>query len=201
MVSFIMQFLKNPRTIGAVAPSSSCLARKMMEPIDFSRASCIVEYGPGLGAFTRELVKRKKKDTALILIEQNPQFCRRLEEIYGGDKNVSIIQGGAEHGRTYLTKLGYSQADYIVSGLPFTSLPGEITAEIFANTQKILGKGGTFITFQYSLLKKGLFQKYFRLIGCGLAFWNLPPAYVLVMKVDKKRKGRETGGGLYPDCG
>lgn len=44
--NFIRQYLKNPRTVGALAPSSEKLAYKMVEGINFLNASCIVEYGP-----------------------------------------------------------------------------------------------------------------------------------------------------------
>jgi phospholipid N-methyltransferase len=50
---FLKQYIKNPRMIGAVLPSSRNLARKMIEDIDFEKAECIVEYGPGTGVFTK----------------------------------------------------------------------------------------------------------------------------------------------------
>lgn len=96
MLQFFLQFLKNPRSIGAVAPSGKFLARKMMEPIDFERTKCIVEFGPGTGAFTREIMKRKGKDTKLILIEQNQIFCNRLKERYKNQRGVYAVCDSAE---------------------------------------------------------------------------------------------------------
>ena len=79
MLRFLVQFLKYPKSIGAVAPSGKFLAKKMMQPVNFQNAACIVEYGPGTGVFTKELVKRKNKKTKLILIEQNQLFCKILK--------------------------------------------------------------------------------------------------------------------------
>lgn len=45
-LNFLKEYIKSPRTIGAVAPSSENLAKKMIESINFESAECIVEYGP-----------------------------------------------------------------------------------------------------------------------------------------------------------
>lgn len=51
---FLLEYIKNPRYIGAVAPSGKQLASKMISEIDFEKAKCIIEYGPGTGAFTEK---------------------------------------------------------------------------------------------------------------------------------------------------
>lgn len=203
MKRFLLQFLKNPRSIGAVAPSSQYLAAKMMAAIDFSSAKCIVEFGPGTGSFTKELVKRKKEKTVLLLIEQNPVFCRNLRSQYGKCKNVFVIQDSAEYVEKYLTMHEFSHADYIVSGLPFTSLHKEVSHRIFVSTQKVLGIEGTFITFQYSMIKQKLFLQYFELVGHHREYRNVPPAHILTMKVEGGaiEKGRKMSGRLYSNCG
>lgn len=182
MFHFLVQFLKNPRGIGAVAPSSRVLAEKMMEPIDFRTAECIVEYGPGTGSFTEELIRRKREETILVLIEQNASFCRELKSKYGKRKNVYIIEGSAENIRKCLAAYKCSAVDYIVSGLPFTSLKKKLSRKIFVNTQRVLGETGIFITFQYSMVKRKMFEQYFKIVGCRKEVRNFPPAYVLVMK-------------------
>ncbi|MCI8371622.1 MAG: methyltransferase domain-containing protein [Lachnospiraceae bacterium] len=171
--------------------------------IDFAAARCIVEFGPGTGSFTKELIKRKKRETLLFLIEQNAEFCRQLREQYGKKINVHVIQGSAEHVETFLKKFGLTHADYIVSGLPFTTLPKEVSTKIFISTQQVLGKKGSFITFQYSMVKQKLFKKYFELVGCQRELRNIPPAYVLVMKSEaaKIQESRGLDGGLYSNCG
>lgn len=182
MFQFFIQFLRHPRTIGAIAPSGKALAAKMMEPIRFSRAACIVEYGPGTGSFTRELIRRKQKDAKLLVIEKNPVFYEKLKKEFGNEPNVYLIQGDAAEVNTYLSKFGFLAADYIVSGLPFTSLPKEVSETILLATKKAIGTKGRFLTFQYSLAKQKFFRKYFAMTGRLLEFKNLPPAYVLVMK-------------------
>ncbi len=181
-VNFFLEFIKHPRKIGAVAPSGKALAKKMMQPIDFDLAEVIVEYGPGTGVFTKELIARRKKNTTLILVEQNKMFCRELLRKFTGEPNFHIIHGNAEKIKKYLNKYGLSEADYIVSGLPFTSLPAEASDRILKAAGAAIGQNGSFITFQYSLVKKKFFEEYFDISYCLREIKNLPPAYVFVMK-------------------
>ncbi len=182
MLRFLVQFLKYPKSIGAVAPSGKFLAKKMMQPVNFQNAACIVEYGPGTGVFTKELVKRKNKKTKLILIEQNQLFCKILKRKFKNQPGVYIIEGSAENVNKYIDKFGFKTVDYIISGLPFASLPPELSKNILKETKKAIGKRGRFITFQYSMVKRKFFEQYFKICGCLLEMCNIPPAYVLVMK-------------------
>lgn len=181
-MSFIVEYIKHPRKIGAVAPSSKCLSRKMMEPIHFDSANVIVEYGPGTGSFTRELIAKRRSGTVLLLIEQNQQFCSQLEQKYSNLDNVYVIHGCAENVNLYLEQYGLQKADYIVSGLPFTSLPKGVSDHILSATKEALGDNGRFITFQYSLVKRRFFEQYFSITDSLKEMRNLPPAYVFVMQ-------------------
>ncbi|PRP96638.1 hypothetical protein TUN_33020 [Bacillus sp. M21] len=62
LITFLSEFIKNPKNTGAIAPSSKILATKMVDTINFETAKCIVELGPGTGVFTKEIIKRKKKE-------------------------------------------------------------------------------------------------------------------------------------------
>lgn len=177
--NFLKQYFKAPRTIGAVAPSSKWLAEKMVGDIDFENANCIVEYGPGTGVFTEKLLEKKKPDTILFLLETNKEFCTQLRKKYESNHSVIIVYGSAEHVDSYLKKYGIKKVDYIVSGLPFTSLPKDVSEEILLKTRNLLGKDGMFITFQYTLLKKALFDRFFEKIEHERVYLNIPPAYVL----------------------
>ncbi len=186
MFELIREFLKNPKFIGALAPSSKYLAEKMIEDINFEKCNCIIEYGPGTGVFTEKLIARKKEDTVLIVLENNKEFCSELSSIYGYKKNVIIINDGAENIKKYLKYFNAKKVDYIISGLPFTVLPKNTSKKIMENTKEILSKKGEFITFQYSLIKRNFFSNYFYSIRTKKVLLNLPPAYVLKCSVKEK---------------
>ena len=183
-LSFIKQYVTKPRTTGAILPSSKYLATKMVSGVNFDAAKCIVEYGPGTGVFTEKILEKRKADTLIILLEFNEEFCNMLRKKYKehkNEQNLHIINDSAENIGKHLQAYGVAQADYIISGLPFASLPPEISANILTATQKYLAPGGQFITFQYTLFKKKLFQKYFGKIESKREWRNVPPAHALFM--------------------
>ena len=182
MANFLMEYLRRPRSVGAVAPSGRVLSEKMMEPIDFDAARLIVEFGPGTGAFTEQLCRRKRPETVLVLIEQNRSFYEAVRKRFRGEPNVVFVRGGAERADLILARLGLGPADYVVSGLPFASLPARVSLRIFAAVGRILAPEGRFITFQYTLAKERFFRRHFTLEQKLFALKTLPPAYVFVCR-------------------
>ncbi|MCY6371047.1 class I SAM-dependent methyltransferase [Clostridium ganghwense] len=177
-ISFLKNYIKYPKMIGAVCPSSKYLAKKMVANVDFKNAKCIVEYGPGTGVFTNELIKRKKEDTVLLVLELNEELFNSLQKKYEKTKNVYIINDSAEKVGEYVEQHGFKNADYIVSGLPFAAFPEQLTKNILDNTLKTLNKDGKFITFQYTLLKRKLINQFFSDIKITFEIKNIPPAFV-----------------------
>jgi len=180
--NFIKQYLKNPKTVGAVAPSSEKLAYKMIEDINFLNASCIIEYGPGTGVFTEKILNKKKDSTIFIAIEYNKDFYEILKDKFKEENNFILVNDSAENLKEYIHKYNIDKIDYVISGIPFTSLPDSMGHKILSATKEILGTKGEFITFQYTLLKMKLFKDYFRNIKRKRVFLNLPPAHVLKCK-------------------
>ena len=180
MPSFVEEFLRNPAVVGSLVPSSKTLTDKVMESIDFGRARCIVEYGPGTGVFTDILIQRRKAETVLLVVEVNRRFCELLQERYSGQPNVHIIHGSADKTDHYLAKLGLDKVDYVVCGLPFSSLPRRLVWQILECTRRILLPAGRLVLFQYSLQNKRLFERFFRPLDDTYVLMNLPPAHVLV---------------------
>ncbi|MDN7240321.1 rRNA adenine N-6-methyltransferase family protein [Planococcus sp. N028] len=177
-MQFISQYVKHPRSVGAVLPSSPQLTQQMVASINFDIAQCIVEYGPGTGVFTDQLIQKKRENTLLLVFENNEKFHRILQQKYEGIKNVHIIYDSAEHVSRYLRKYGFTNADYIVSGLPFASLPKEVSEQILTETRKVLGTEGEFITFQYTKFKQKYFKTFFSDIEINKVILNMPPAFV-----------------------
>ncbi|MFP9130302.1 hypothetical protein [Niallia sp. BSM11] len=56
---FVSLSIFNPKTVGAVRPSSQFLSNKMIEAIHFKDTKYIIEYGPGTGVFTERLSKEE----------------------------------------------------------------------------------------------------------------------------------------------
>lgn len=182
---FLLEYIKDPRRIGAIAASSKYLAYEMINNINFEDTNCIVEYGPGTGAFTEKILARVKDTTIIILIEINNEFYKVLKKLYGHKKNVIILNDSAEKVDDILKKYYIKKVDYVISGLPFASLPKKISDDILDRTSKILGEDGEFITFQYTHTKMRYIKSFFRKVSSTRVFRNIPPAYVLRCKGDR----------------
>lgn len=176
---FLKQYLLHPRQVGAVKPSSKYLAKKMVHHVSFEKAECIAEFGPGTGVFTEEVIRAKRDETLFLVFEVNDSFYEELEKKYSGFPNVQIIHDSAQRLGRYLKEHQLKKVDYVISGLPFASLPGDVSDSILKECRKYLSPRGLFITFQYTLLKKKLFQRFFRIAAIEKERRNIPPAYVL----------------------
>src|SRR6202050_2048448 len=71
-------FFRHPRMLGSIVPSSRFLIRQLLAQINFTQARVIVEYGPGVGGITSEILRRMHPDAILIAIEMNPDFVSSL---------------------------------------------------------------------------------------------------------------------------
>jgi phospholipid N-methyltransferase len=151
-----------------------------MAPINFSTANCIVEYGPGTGVFTDAIIQRRRAETVVLLVEVNEQFCKLLRERYAGQPNVHVVLGSADKTGDYLKAIDAPPVDYVVCGLPFTSMPLRLDWRILEHTCRVLLPQGKLVLFQYSLQNIKLFERFFCLVHQAHVLRNLPPAHVLV---------------------
>ena len=73
----------------------------------------------------------------------------------------------------------------MISGFAFYILPTKRIREHIRGTEKVIGKRVSFITFQYSMVKRKFFEQFFDIRRNLRVINNLPPAHVLVMKNKK----------------
>lgn len=175
---FISEVLKSGGTIGALSPSSSFLAEKMLKPIHFKEAKCIVEFGPGTGVFTLKLLEQMSPDTKLLVFEIHPAFHEELLTIK--DPRLIVINDSAERIEHYLTLHHLEKADYIVSSLPFAMIPDEVVDTILKNSFEVLSPKGKFIQFQYSLNALSKLKSIYSKVKINFTFLNLPPAFIFI---------------------
>ncbi len=176
---FFRGFLHAPRTVGSIAPSSAYLVEAMLQVAEVERYRMLAEFGPGTGVFTAELVRRMRPDARLLVFEIRADFAARLQQRFD-DPRVTIIHGSAVDLEQHLRAHGAERVDCIVSGLPFTSLPREVTHAILRVTRDRLRPGGRFVTYQYTPALLRLLRSYFPTTRIArYVIRNLPPALVL----------------------
>ena len=105
---FARNFLRYPKVLGSVMPSSRFLVDNLLKHVDWSAARLIVEYGPGVGTFTGEILRRMRPDAQLIAIELNDQFVEFLDANYP-DPRLHVVRGSALEVDTFLRELARAE--------------------------------------------------------------------------------------------
>ncbi len=176
---FFEAFVENPEQIGSIIPSSKFLIEEITKNIDFRSARCIVEYGPGTGRITSELLKNVGKDAKILCFEVNRNFYKYLQEKFR-DKRLILVNDSAENVKMHMEKYGIKDIDYIISGLPFSTLHPRKKKIILEETKNTLGSTGKLVVYQFlSTIKKHL-ESYFTTISTSFVPLNIPPCFVCV---------------------
>ena len=172
---FLRGFIKNPVMVGSVIPSSKVLIDRMLEPVEWDKVELFVEYGPGVGTFTRPILDRLAPDAKLIAIDTNEDFIAYLTKDID-DPRLIAIHGSAADVEQIVADAGFAHADYVLSGLPFSTLPPGVGQAIGAATSRVIRAGGAFLVYQFSPKVREFIAPHFERIDRGFEWINVPPA-------------------------
>lgn len=184
-LQFLQRFIKKPTTVGAIAPSSPDLARKMIEGVKADENNVVLEIGCGTGAITKFLQDLIPNRKSYIGIEIEQNFVERLETEL---PNLNIICGDACNATQIIAEHQLGKVSWIISGLPFVVLPKEVSDGILTQVDKLMENGCLFRTFQYAhgynlppakKFRAKLNEKYGEVKRSNIILKNLPPAYTL----------------------
>ena len=171
---FLEGFLRNPVMVGSIIPSSRFTIDKMLAPVDWGNCKLFVEYGPGVGTFCRPVLDRLPRDGQLIVIDTNPLFIDYLKQTITDSRFVPVL-GSAADVEAIVRAHGHEQADYVVSGLPFSTLPDGVGPAIAAATHRVLRKGGAFLVYQFTPRARDFMARHFARIDQGFELLNVLP--------------------------
>jgi phospholipid N-methyltransferase len=172
---FLRGFLKHPVMVGSVIPSSRILIERMLKPVDWANTKVFVEYGPGVGTFTRPVLGKMADDATLIAIDTNPDFIKFLRKSVQ-DPRLVPVHGSAADVEAIVREHGFEAADYVLSGLPFSTLPPGVGDDIAQATARVIRPGGAFLVYQFSPKVLDFLKPYFGSIDRGFEWINVPPA-------------------------
>lgn len=172
---FFQGFLKHPVMVGSIIPSSDKLIRKMLDRVDWNACKLFVEYGPGVGTFCRPILERMAPDATLIAIDTNADFVRYLDATIV-DSRFQAVEGSAADVERIIAERGFAAADYILSGLPFSTLPAGVGPAIAAATHRAMRPGGAFLVYQFSPKVRHFLTPHWSRIDHDMEWWNVPPA-------------------------
>lgn len=171
---FFQGFVQHPVMVGSIIPSSGFTIRKMLAPVDWDRCRLFVEYGPGVGTFCRPVLDQLRRDGTLIVIDTNKLFIEYLKRAIN-DSRFIAVHGSAEDVEEIIRAHGHEQADYVLSGLPFSTLPDGLGPRIAAATHRVISPGGAFLTYQFSKSAHNLTAEHFERVESAFELLNILP--------------------------
>lgn len=174
---FFRGFLKHPIMVGSIIPSSRWTVEKMLGPVKWDECQLFVEYGPGIGTFCQPVLDRMRKDATLLVIDTNPDFIEFLRQHFRDSRFVAV-HGSAADVNAIMREFGFEHADYILSGLPFSTLPGDLGPRIASETAKAIRPGGAFLVYQFRARAREYMAPHFKRIDAGFEFWNILPCHL-----------------------
>lgn len=178
---FLLDFLRRPREVASVIPSSRFLERRIVRAAEVDVAKTVVELGPGTGGTSRAFLRAMAPDTKLLCIEINDRFAEHLERELD-DPRVIVHRGDARDLRAILNTHKLPAPDAVLSGIPFSTIPQEIGLGILRSVHETLAPGGRFVAYQVRDRVEVLGRTIFGPAEAATEYRNVPPARVFTWR-------------------
>ncbi|CAN5860084.1 hypothetical protein BH20ACI4_BH20ACI4_14520 [soil metagenome] len=184
-IEFLQAFIKNPLKVGAITPSSPELAREMLRGIEPNEQNIILELGVGTGAITKFIADIVPDEKSYLGVEIDRKLVNSLNVKF---PRMTILPGNACELEKLHKKSNLGKVSYIISCLPFVSIPNDIGEKILSEIEKFMEQGCMFRTIQYAhgfympsaiKLREFMRKRYGKSYKSPLIVKNVPPAYVL----------------------
>ncbi len=180
--------------VASIVPSSRVLINRVSGKFDFSKPRVIAEFGPGEGCHTREIVRRMHPDSTLLLFELDPELANHLRHQFRNDARISIVNDDCALLPEELAKRGIAHCDYVVSGIPFSTMEINKKREILRRIHGSLvpAPHAAFIIYQVTneLRDRGHCGHFAR-AESEYCLQNIPPMFVTVFY--KQANGHANG--------
>ena len=183
-MEFLKGFLKHPRAVGAVLPSSVHLANELLRHVDWKTTRALAEIGPGTGPITQSILEQRHKTTVFFAVELDRQFVKLLQSRF---PKADIVHADARELRRLCDSRHIQHLDALISGLPWAVFPSDLQRNLLAAVLDSLGPKGKFSTFAYihglwlpaGIRFRCLLNECFHSVETSPIVWkNAPPAIV-----------------------
>lgn len=142
-------FLRHPRMLGSVIPSSRFLISRILRQVDWPKTRVVVEAGPGVGTVTTAILDRLGTSGSLVAFEMNRTFVSHLQSQIP-DPRFTVLHRSAADAEVALSELGVGCADLLISGIPLSGLTRSVRREMLAGWRRILRPGGVLVVYQFT---------------------------------------------------
>ncbi len=174
---FLRNFLRHPLMLGSAIPSSRYLISRVLDQVNWDETRTAIEYGPGVGTFTRPILQRLAPDANLLAIELNADFAELLRSEIT-DTRLKTAHGSCAEVARWMRAHQLREANFILSGIPYTVLPNQLRHKILMATRDAMTKDGLFVVYQYTRAVVPDLQQVFSKVEEDFEPLNILPARV-----------------------
>jgi phosphatidylethanolamine/phosphatidyl-N-methylethanolamine N-methyltransferase len=147
---FFRQWLRSPKSMGSIIPSSKALARAVTSAVVWEPGQTVVELGAGTGAISQGLLSKGMPSEALMMIELDESLYDYLRNRFPG---VRVVHGDATKLADIVADQKIESVSTVVSGLPMVNMPFDFQKAIIDESFKSLRPGGFMLQYSYSPIR------------------------------------------------
>jgi phospholipid N-methyltransferase len=135
-------------------------------------------------------------------METNADFVRFLRGRVRDDR-LHVVHGSAADADAALARLNLRQADYVISGIPYTTMPAHVRETILRKTHAVLHPTGACLVYQFTRTVLPYLQQVFALVHQDFEPLNVMPARLFFCRhhpdrANGDRNGQRTNGAVRP---
>lgn len=168
-------------------PTRNKVVHQACSAINFAKPLNVIEFGAGLGVFTRYILSRLAESSNLIAFETNSEMCAELDSKLRlrsqHTANVTLYNRSAFDVMSLTPPQLVGKIDVVISGIPLSQIGEKQSKLLFAQTLKLLRPQGMFIVYQVTPLftdivgenQEQALKQYFAKVFIKDALVNLPP--------------------------
>lgn len=145
---FLGRWLRRPRRVGSITPSSQALGKAMAAvALDGLPADhLVIELGAGTGSITRALLSAGLAAERLVPVELDPELHVHLTRAF---PSLRLLNGDAAQLPQLLADHGIARVGAVVSSLPLLAMPGRVVEAVVSAAISVLPAGRPLVQFTY----------------------------------------------------
>jgi phospholipid N-methyltransferase len=195
--TFFQAFLKSPRVVASVIPSSPFLVRRIVKAADPVSARVVVELGGGTGGTTRAMLKAMNPQAKMLVIERTAEFIDTLGGI--DDPRLEVVHGCASGIGAELERRRLPPADVVISGIPFSTMQPDLCEDIVTAVNEALAPGGRFVAYQFTDRVADYAKPMMGAPDVEYELVNVPPLRLFIWRKGGNGQGKGNGNGVGID--
>lgn len=175
-IRFFRGLLDKPKSVGAIVPTSSHTARKMVSVVNPESGLPVLELGPGTGVITRAILARGVSPERIWSVEYSTDFYGHLIEQFPA---VNFIHGDAFDLDKTLSHLPDQKFDAAVSGIPLLNFPMHMRVKLLESLLDRLPPGRPVVQFSYGPVSPICARPdRYEILHLDFSVRNIPPARI-----------------------